>query len=92
MINSMYCQIIIYVVILLLIYVTKPKIIYDENKQKFKDFGSNNDQTLFSLPVISISLALFIYLIFNQFSNSTNNIQSIQNMHPFFIYHPYHPM
>lgn len=62
--NSVFNTIIIYILFLLLIITNKPKFLYDRKRRKFKNFGSSKGETLLSLPIFSILLAIIIYVIF----------------------------
>jgi TRAP-type C4-dicarboxylate transport system permease small subunit len=58
--NSMIC----YILVIILILVTKPKIMYSEKNNKFKSFGLDENQTLCSFPMISICTGILLYIIF----------------------------
>jgi hypothetical protein len=57
--------IIVYIIIIIIISITKPIFVYDHVNKKFRDFGFGNDKTILSLPFLSLFLAIFLYLIFN---------------------------
>jgi hypothetical protein len=50
----------------------KPTFLYDNDKQQYKEFGSNENQTLFTLPVIAIFLAIVISVVAISFKSKTN--------------------
>jgi len=50
----------------------KPTFLYDNDKQQYKEFGSNENQTLFTLPVIAIFLAIVISVVAMSFKSKTN--------------------
>lgn len=72
--NPVYNTIIVFVFTMILIYIIKPNIVYDNNKQQFRQFGTNNGKTLLPIHVIGILLAILIYFFFNyiQHDKSTN--------------------
>ena len=59
----LYTSIIIYVTMMILIIITKPYFLYDNKNKKFKSFGINNDETIISIPVLSLMSCVLIYFI-----------------------------
>ncbi len=41
----------------------KPTFLYDNEKQQYKEFGTGDNQTIFTLPMIAIILAIIIAII-----------------------------
>lgn len=70
--NYTYYAIIVYIIIILSLVALKPNLIYDHNKNEYREFGFGGNRTLLSLPVISVLVAIFVFLIFLQFSESDN--------------------
>lgn len=62
--NPLYNSIICYIIIISVILLSKPSFIYCYKTNKFRKFGFDEDNTLFSFPTISIGLAIGLYLIF----------------------------
>ena len=62
--NPVYNTIIFYILITCVLLVVKPKFMYCHKTNKFKSFGLEKKQTLFSFPVISISSGILLYLLF----------------------------
>ena len=61
---------------MMLIIISKPDIIYDHKKEKFREFG----QSFWSLETISIITAILVFVIFlilRNVNNQTSNIQYI---------------
>lgn len=56
-------SIILYILAIFVIYISKPKMLYDEDKKKFKEFGFEEGKTFFCLPILSILLAFSIYML-----------------------------
>lgn len=56
--------IIIYILLICIIVLIKPEFIYSYDKNEFKQFGCREDQTLFTLPIVGLSLAFILYFIF----------------------------
>ena len=61
-ISPLYYAFIIFIAIMTIIYYTKPKIMFDGDK--IKPFGIGKDKTLTPLPVMSIIIAILLYVIF----------------------------
>lgn len=69
--NSVFNALIIYILIMALLFITKPRIFFNKDN-RMKHFGFNNynsdnesDTTLLSLPLFGILLAMILYLIFS---------------------------
>jgi len=60
--SPLYYTFIIFIAIMIIIYYTKPLIMFD--KDKIKQFGIGENKTLTPLPVISIIIAILLYVIF----------------------------
>ena len=62
-----YQLIILYIIIIIMLFFSKPAFLYDSEKQQYKEFGTGENQTMFTLPFIAIILAvltaLFITLL-----------------------------
>lgn len=56
--------VIIYIILIIILVLAKPNFIYNYKEQKFREFGNGYDQTYFTLPVVSIILAILLYYIF----------------------------
>lgn len=89
--NPVYNTIIIFSIIMILIYTVKPEVVYDNNKNEFRQFGTTNGKTLLPIYVVGILLAVILYVIFYYISkknteqtksvNLTNIVQpDIQNI------------
>lgn len=57
--------IIIYTIIIILLVLTKPSIIYNNNKKQYKEFGNGHDKTYFTLPILSVILAVLLAILMN---------------------------
>ncbi len=66
--NPVYNTIIVFTIIMLLLYITKPSVIYNDEINEFKQFGTTNGKTLLPIYVIGILLAILLYIFFNHFS------------------------
>lgn len=58
---------------MILFVVIKPQLIYDHNKNEYKGFGDGDGKTIFTLPVLAVTIAVFIAIIFCNLGNSINN-------------------
>ena len=56
-------SILLYVLIMSLIYVVKPKIIFNDNGS-IKSYGIQKNQTMYSLGVVSVILAIVSFYFF----------------------------
>lgn len=62
--NYVLISIFVYILIILYIVTTKPNIIYDHDRQQYRDFGSDNGQSLITFPIIAICSAVLIAIVF----------------------------
>lgn len=62
--NPVYNTIILYILLICTILLVKPTFMYCHKSKKFKSFGFESNQTLFSFPVISIANVILLYLFF----------------------------
>jgi hypothetical protein len=68
--NPVYNTIIVFSLIMLLLYITKPDVIYDHNKREFRQFGTTDGKTLLPIYVVGILLAIILYVFFHYLSMS----------------------
>lgn len=66
--NPVYNTIIVFSVIMLLLYLTKPDVLYNREKQEFRQFGTTNGRTLLPIYVVGILLAIILYVFFHYLS------------------------
>ena len=71
-INNIFYGILLYIIIIASLVFIKPNFIYDQNENKYKEFGTTSDKTIFTLPVISIVLAIMISVIFAVMAKSSS--------------------
>ena len=55
----------IYILLVVCLVMIKPDSIYDHSNKKFKEFGSDRNKTILTLPIVSISSAIIIYFLFS---------------------------
>jgi hypothetical protein len=60
--SPIYYTFVVFIVIMIIIYYNKPLIMFDNDK--IKQFGIGENKTLTPLPVISIIIAILLYVIF----------------------------
>jgi len=48
---------------MIMVVFIKPSFLYDNERQQYKEFGTGNNQTIFTLPTIAIILAIIIAMI-----------------------------
>lgn len=70
--NPLYNSVIFYLLSIILIVIIKPEFMYDKKRRKFKQFGTGRRQTILTLPMISIILAIIIYIIFAYIAKTYN--------------------
>lgn len=90
--NNIIYGIILYVIIIIVLVFTKPSFVYDYNKAKYREFGTDNDKTIFTLPIISIFFAIFIAIFFGIFltkKEKTTEVTKNENIR--YIPIPYYP-
>lgn len=85
--NYVCFTILIYITVIILLIISKPDFIYDKKKNKFKKFGSKSNETYFTLPVVSMIIAVFIFIICRNHNKSISQSQQIMpyqitNMNP----------
>ena len=59
--NKLFISIIIYVIIAILIYIIKPRLMFSNNKMI--PFGIEKNSTILSYPVALIIIAITVYII-----------------------------
>lgn len=62
--NPVFNTCFVYILLILLLVHYKPSVIYDKKKKKYRDFGIKKSCSLLPLPIISILLAIIVYVIF----------------------------
>lgn len=63
--NNPLCNtIIFYIIIFSIILIIKPSFMYCDKTNKFKQFGCQEGQTIFCLPLITISIGIILYIFF----------------------------
>jgi len=77
--NPLFNTLKIYIIIIILLVYLKPDFIYDKKTKKFRQFGTDKGNTIFSLPVLSILLAVVLYLLFLSINKLTNTNQENSN-------------
>jgi len=70
--NPVYNTIIVFSVIMLILYTTKPEVIYDNKKNEFRQFGTTDGKTLLPIYVLGILLAIILYVFFYYLSIKNN--------------------
>jgi hypothetical protein len=66
--------IILFIIIIALIIIIKPKFIYSKKTQKYKTFGSKKNQSLCCFPVFVLFLGIGLYFIFLIAEITINNL------------------
>ena len=78
--NPVHNTVIVFSVIMLLLYITKPDIIYNKDKNEFRQFGTTYGKTLLPIYVIGILLAIILYVFFNYISRpNKDKIDNLKN-------------
>lgn len=71
--NPVYNTIIVFSIIMLLLYLTKPDVIYDNERREFRQFGTTDGKTLLPIYVVGILLAIILYVFFHFLSLRRNS-------------------
>src|SRR5579863_6847815 len=70
--NPVYNTVIVFSIIMLLVYMIKPDIVYGNEKQEFRQFGTTEGKTLLPIYIVGILLAIILYIFFHYLSNNYN--------------------
>lgn len=62
--NPVYNTIIVFLIIMLILYTTKPEVVYDNEKNEFRQFGTTDGKTLLPIYVVGILMAIILYVFF----------------------------
>ena len=62
--NPLIASITIYSIIMLMIVTQKPLLLFTED-EKLREFGFDDEETIFPLHIVSVLISIFIYLIMN---------------------------
>jgi len=68
--KPLYNTIIVFTMIIIILYITKPSIIYNKKKREFKYFGVNKTIPIYTL---NIPLAILLYIFFFYISKQKPN-------------------
>lgn len=72
-----YKLIILYIIIIIMLVFLKPSFLYDVERQQYKEFGTGENQTIYTLPVVAIVTAIIFAVIAMSFKiKSAQNNQS----------------
>lgn len=63
--NPLYNSLITYIIVIIILILYKPNIIYDNKSKKFKQFGVDKQSSLLPLPILSLLIAIIIYIFFS---------------------------
>ncbi len=91
-INNLYYGILLYIIIVAMLVFAKPDFIYDHKKSKYKEYGTTENKTIFTLPIIAVLLAILIAIVIvmsskkdqpikqnmGESSNNNSNLSTIQ--------------
>jgi len=78
--TPIYNTIIVFTIIIILIYISKPDFLYDKDKNEFRQFGTTNGKTLLPIHILAILLAILLYIFFHHVSNTNISTKSIQGI------------
>lgn len=86
--NPVYNTIIVFSIIMILLYLTKPDVLYDNDKKEFRQFGTMNGKTLLPIYVVGILLAIILYVFFHYLAiRYKESNKSIDNKTTTYIVH-----
>ena len=61
--KMLYTSVMMYILIMCLILIIKPNFIYDYTNNKFKSFGTEQNETMLPIPILSIMTCIIVYFI-----------------------------
>lgn len=50
---------------MLLVYITKPDVVYDNERKEFRQFGTTDGKTLLPIYIVGILMAIILYVFFH---------------------------
>lgn len=53
----------VYILIVVIVYISKPLLIYDDINNKFKEFGLDENKSIIAFPVLVILLSIVVYFV-----------------------------
>lgn len=80
--NPVYNTILIFSIIMILVYITKPDVVYDNEKEEFRQFGTSDGKTLLPIYVIGILMAIILYVFFHYISLKPYDNRYQENRQP----------
>jgi hypothetical protein len=75
--SPLYNTISCYIILIILLLVLKPNCMYCEKKGRFKQFGLEENQTLFSFPIVSICSCIILYILFAFINTITEKLSQL---------------
>lgn len=78
--SPVFNTIVVFSIIMILLYTIKPEVIYDHEKAEFRQFGTTERKTLLPIYVISILLAMILYIFFYYMSKQYTNSKECQTI------------
>lgn len=85
--SLIFCAIILYIIIILIIAISKPELIYDHANNKFKEFGLGENKSLITIITLGIIISFIVYnfiiIIIPRNLNPLNHINSINPINNF---------
>ena len=66
--NPVYNTIFVFSIIMLLVYIIKPDVVYNNERNEFRQFGTTDGKTLLPIYVIGILMAIILYVFFHYLS------------------------
>lgn len=76
--NPVYNTIIVFTIIMFLLYIIKPSVIYNDEINEFRQFGTTDGKTLLPIYVIGILLAILLYIFFNHLTVTVKKNQELK--------------
>ena len=67
-------QLILYVIIAVAMWYFKSELFFDKNTHKLKEFGLENNKTIFYYPLVVVFLAIVLFYIFEILNLKKNKI------------------
>lgn len=62
--NPLYNTIVFYIIIVVVLLISKPEFMYCDKTKRFKTFGIGKNQSILSFPVMCFASVILLYFIF----------------------------
>jgi len=89
--NPLFDSIKFYILVMLILIFIKPEFMYSKKNKKYKKLGYKKNQTLFTMPILSILIAIIIYIFVLLIHKLNSNKEKYISCPQYLQYIPYIP-